>query len=34
MAFVLAPSPPIATWLADLDKWSKASPDFFAGKAT
>jgi septum site-determining protein MinC len=33
MAFVLAPSPPIATWLADLDKWSKASPDFFAGKA-
>jgi septum site-determining protein MinC len=33
MAFVLAPSAPIATWLAELDKWSKTSPEFFLGKA-
>ncbi len=33
MAFVLTPSAPIATWLAELDKWSKTSPDFFLGKA-
>ena len=33
MAFVLAPSAPIETWLAELDKWSKSSPEFFTGKA-
>ena len=33
MAFVLAPSAPIASWLAELDKWCKTSPEFFAGKA-
>jgi len=33
MAFVLAPSAPIASWLAELDAWSKTSPEFFAGKA-
>jgi septum site-determining protein MinC len=33
MAFVLAPWAPIETWLAELDKWSKTSPEFFVGKA-
>jgi septum site-determining protein MinC len=33
MAFVLAPSAPIASWLAELDTWSKTSPEFFTGKA-
>jgi septum site-determining protein MinC len=33
MVFVLAPSAPIETWLAELDRWSKTSPDFFFGKA-
>ena len=33
MAFVLAPSAPIGSWLAELDKWSKTSPEFFSGKA-
>jgi len=32
MAFVLAPLPPIANWLAELDKWGRTSPDFFAGR--
>ena len=32
MAFVLAPLPPIPTWLAELDKWSRSSPDFFVGR--
>jgi septum site-determining protein MinC len=32
MAFVLAPVPPIASWLAELDKWSRTSPDFFVGR--
>jgi septum site-determining protein MinC len=32
MAFVLAPLPPIPNWLAELDKWSRTSPDFFAGR--
>jgi septum site-determining protein MinC len=32
MAFVLAPLPPIAAWLAELDKWSQTSPDFFSGR--
>src|SRR5262249_25214772 len=33
MVFVLAPSAPIETWLTELDRWSKTSPDFFIGKA-
>ncbi len=32
MAFVLSPAPPLAEWLAELDNWSRNSPDFFAGK--
>jgi septum site-determining protein MinC len=32
MAFVLSPAAPTSGWLAELDKWSKNSPDFFAGK--
>jgi septum site-determining protein MinC len=32
IAFVLAPSPPIPDWLAELDKWRNSSPDFFLGK--
>ncbi|HEY1364157.1 MAG TPA: septum site-determining protein MinC [Xanthobacteraceae bacterium] len=32
MAFVLAPVPPIAGWLAELDNWIKSSPGFFAGR--
>jgi septum site-determining protein MinC len=32
MAFVLTPSLPIANWLAELDKWSRNSPDFFVGR--
>jgi septum site-determining protein MinC len=32
MAFVLAPLPPIANWLAELDKWGRSSPDFFVGR--
>src|SRR5215475_15983408 len=32
MAFVLAPVLPIANWLAELDKWSRNSPDFFVGR--
>jgi septum site-determining protein MinC len=32
MAFVLAPLPPIPNWLAELDKWSRTSPDFFLGR--
>jgi septum site-determining protein MinC len=32
MAFVLAPVPPIASWLTELDKWSRTSPDFFVGR--
>ena len=34
VAFVLAPTPPIADWLDDLDRWSKTSPDFFAHRPT
>ena len=34
MAFVLAPEPPIANWLVELDKWSRSSPGFFVGRAT
>jgi septum site-determining protein MinC len=32
MAFVLAPLPPIPNWLAELDRWSRTSPDFFVGR--
>src|SRR5262245_7733651 len=32
MAFVLAPAAPITDWLAELDKWTKNSPDFFVGR--
>lgn len=32
MAFVLAPSLPLPGWLAELDKWRRSSPDFFAGR--
>ncbi len=32
MAFVLAPALPISPWLAQLDKWSSNSPDFFRGR--
>jgi septum site-determining protein MinC len=32
MAFVLAPAAPLAAWLAELDKWSRNSPDFFVGR--
>lgn len=32
MAFVLAPAAPIVAWLAELDKWSRNSPDFFVGR--
>jgi septum site-determining protein MinC len=33
MAFVIAPEPPIADWLSQLDKWTRNSPGFFVGKA-
>ena len=32
MAFVLALSPNSRAWLADFDKWSRSSPDFFVGR--
>ncbi len=32
IAFVLAPVPPLPGWLAELDKWSRSSPDFFIGR--
>jgi septum site-determining protein MinC len=32
MAFVLTPAAPITGWLAELDKWTKNSPDFFVGR--
>jgi septum site-determining protein MinC len=32
MAFVLTPAAPIAGWLAELDKWTRSSPDFFVGR--
>jgi septum site-determining protein MinC len=32
LAFALSPEPPIADWLAELDKWTKSSAGFFAGK--
>ncbi len=32
MAFVLAPTPPIAEWLEDFDTFARRSPGFFAGR--
>jgi septum site-determining protein MinC len=32
LAFALTPEPPVAGWLAELDKWTRNSPGFFAGK--
>jgi septum site-determining protein MinC len=32
MAYSLAPQPPIADWLAELDKWARNSPGFFVGR--
>jgi septum site-determining protein MinC len=32
LAFALAPEPPIADWLAELDLWLRGSPGFFAGR--
>jgi septum site-determining protein MinC len=32
LAFALTPEPPVADWLAELDKWTINSPGFFAGK--
>ena len=32
MAFVLIPSQPISEWLAQVDKWSGNSPNFFVGR--
>jgi len=33
LAFTLTPVPPVAEWLAELDKWIGNSPGFFVGKA-
>jgi septum site-determining protein MinC len=33
LAFALTPEPPVADWLAELDRWTRNSPGFFAGKA-
>jgi septum site-determining protein MinC len=32
MAFALAPEPPVAAWLAELDQWLRGSPGFFSGR--
>src|SRR5262249_59595450 len=32
MAYSLTPRPPIADWLAELDKWARNSPGFFVGR--
>jgi hypothetical protein len=32
MAFVLAPEPPIANWLAELENWTRSTPGFFVGR--
>ena len=32
MAFVLVPALPTSQWLAQLDKWTRNSPDFFVGR--
>jgi septum site-determining protein MinC len=33
LAFALAPEPPVADWLGELDKWVRTAPGFFVGKA-
>jgi septum site-determining protein MinC len=33
LAFTLTPVPPVAEWLAELDRWIGNSPGFFVGKA-
>ena len=33
LAFALTPEPPVSDWLGELDKWTRNSPGFFAGKA-
>src|SRR5436190_11705682 len=32
MAFALAPALPIHQWIAQLDEWTRNSPNFFAGR--
>jgi septum site-determining protein MinC len=32
LAFALTPEPPVADWLAELERWTRNSPGFFAGK--
>jgi septum site-determining protein MinC len=32
MAFVLTPAAPFASWLEELDRWTRTSPDFFVGR--
>jgi septum site-determining protein MinC len=32
MAYSLTPRPPIADWLAELDRWARNSPGFFVGR--
>ena len=32
MAFVLAPEPPVADWLTEIDNWIKSSAGFFVGR--
>lgn len=32
MAFALAPEPPVADWLADIDAWIRSSAGFFVGR--
>jgi septum site-determining protein MinC len=32
LAFTLTPEPPVADWLAELDKWTRNSSGFFTGK--
>lgn len=32
LALVLAPEPPLESWLADLDEWNRRSPGFFIGR--
>src|SRR5947209_189618 len=34
LALVLAPEPPVASWLADIDAWIERSPGFFLGRPT
>jgi septum site-determining protein MinC len=34
VAFVLSPSPPVDSWLDELDRWLKTSPSFFFGRPT